>query len=65
MECKGDVDDDQSLSSMMEPPPTTKAIQASCNVEVRRSPGGKFVGRAQQLNCNLYPCSDVDDVAQA
>ena len=42
---------------MMEEP-TTEATKPSCNAEVRRCPNEQFVGRAQQLNCDFYPCPE-------
>lgn len=63
VECTGDVDESAMLAAFAEP--TTEAPETSCNAEVRRCPNGQYVGRAQQLNCDFYPCpADEGDDAQ-
>eukprot|EP00571_Detonula_confervacea_P011735 CAMPEP_0172297150 /NCGR_PEP_ID=MMETSP1058-20130122/274_1 /TAXON_ID=83371 /ORGANISM="Detonula confervacea, Strain CCMP 353" /LENGTH=1215 /DNA_ID=CAMNT_0013006265 /DNA_START=285 /DNA_END=3931 /DNA_ORIENTATION=+ len=55
--------EDEDGMNMMMLEPTTEATQASCNAEVRQCNNGQFVGRAQQLGCDFYPCpqEDVED----
>jgi hypothetical protein len=67
VECEsedGDVDDDEEVvdetNDAMEEP-EEEEIVASCNAEVKECPNGDFVGRAQELNCDFYPCPGEEE----
>ena len=67
VECEGEDDDeneeedDDADSSAMEEPEEEDETPASCNAEVMECPNGDYVGRAQELDCEFYPCPDEDD----
>ena len=46
---------EQSSQTQFQQPEKVEEV-VSCNAEVKRCPNGQFVGRAQQLNCDFYPC---------
>lgn len=46
-------------------PPEEEEEVVQCSAEVKRCPNGQYVGRAQQLNCDFYPCPDEEEVQDA
>lgn len=52
---EGDSGDEDEDNSIMEEPKEEETT-ASCNAEVKECPNGDFVGRAQELDCEFYPC---------
>ena len=55
-----DDDDDATKDDDAMQEPEEEETPVSCNAEVKECKNGDFVGRAQELDCDFYPCPEDD-----